>query len=632
MSDGVELGADIYFPSKAGVVDLDRKYPVMLQRTPYMDTMPIMNPFLSKYYFTEKGFVVVRQAVRGTHFSDGVYQPGFNESWGGKTDGYGEHTDGKDTIVWINEQPWSSGEVFTFGESYMGHTAYTASLCDNLPGVMAAACCFPYVKGFDSAMPYTAGDFLNAATTVLWSFGEMREKLTFERLCSQLPEETVQAIMADNEMLGDPLDNPTMTTLDWFEQLQRDYSYEEMPILRHVPWYRAWLENRENPNFFATGNPANRTHTGEHPVLFIGGWYDVFLRAYMKSFEQAEKEVPPDKASNYRLIVGAWNHCPNPLVRSFPGTESDERMMIHEWVSRFMEGGEESEFFKENPVSLFVMGENRWRSEPVWPIADARPLRFYLRGKGAANTLSGDGWLCVEAPSSDEAFDQYAYDPKNPVVSPGGNAVGFGGQCDQRSVEMRSDVLVYTSDVLDEEVEVTGWPEAVIYASTSAEDTDFVVKILDVCPDGTVYNVVTGARRGRYIQAGRTNPKPLEPGKVYAWEIELYPTSYVFKAGHRIRVDVTSSDAYNLETNPNVFMDLNKAKPEDCVIANQAVYHDAEHASYVELPVVPASHVRTWIDPWPFSSSLTGIDFENPFPYMEHPALNAPYEYDGSEL
>ena len=238
--------------------------------------------------------------------------------------------------------------------------------------------------------------------------------------------------------------------------------------------------------------------------------------------------------------------------------------------------------------------------------------------------------MSTELPGEEEA-DTYSYDPADPIIVPGGHQV-MGGCTDQRTAEVRSDVLVYNGMILEEDLEVTGNIQAVLYASTSAEDTDFIVKLTDVCPDGNSYLVSSGGRRGRYLLNGRTNPTPLKPGEIYEYTIKMRSTSYVFKKGHQIRVDVCSSDLNNYDRNPNTMAVLSTASKDDFVVAVQKVYHDKAHASRIELPVIPADHTRRWIENWPYASEKTGMntmEFARPVNmYM----VNEPRICPGNEL
>ena len=245
--------------------------------------------------------------------------------------------------------------------------------------------------------------------------------------------------------------------------------------------------------------------------------------------------------------------------------------------------------------------------------------------------MMGLGTLSQDLPGEEEAPDHYVYDPANPIIQSGCNSLA-GGQSDQCFVEMRLDVLCYTTPILKEDVDVTGYVRAALYAATSAEDTDFFMKLVDVCPDGNCCNVLTGGRRGRYLKNGRKNPTPLTPGEINEYQMELHATCCTFKKGHRIRVEVLSSDAMNFDINPNAFIDLNKATVKDYVTAAQTIYHDAEHPSCIELPIVPADRERCWIEAedFAFNSAISGYDYA--LTALGAPTGNDPVEKDRADL
>ena len=541
-------------------------------------------------------------------------------------EGWGEHKDGVDTAAWIVDQPWCNGKIVTCGISYLGATQYAMWLSgEDVPGLETSVIYCPAINNYDGGWVY-AQDFLDASAATYWPVMMTAFPSQFERF----PEDVKKEVAADLERIGNPLMNPELlVSLDYYRKLQSEYSYKEMPAARFSSYYNKWLDNRENPDFFSYCTTSTRKHDFKKPILFQAGWYDAFIMNILNAYTQSVTDAPSEEiAKGHRLIVGAWahNYSPTTPLRRFPESETDHRLFDLEWFEQNV-NGIPSEFFEKNRVSLFVMGENRWRSEPAWPIADEKRTRYYLHSAGAANTRLGNGSLSLNKPGQ-EATDNYQYDPADPVCSLGGTSVLAGGMADQRNVELRPDVLVYTTPELQEDVEVTGTINGVVYAATSAEDTDFFMTLLDVCPDGNVYNVVQGGRRGRYIKNGRSNPEALIPGEINAFEIDLYATSYVFKKGHQIRVEVTSSSAFLRDVNPNAFVDLNTCTKDDYVVAAQTVYHDEDYASYIELPVIPESHERNWLD-WPFDSSITGVET---VARQMLPALEPYAVYDGSEL
>jgi uncharacterized protein len=246
---------------------------------------------------------------------------------------------------------------------------------------------------------------------------------------------------------------------------------------------------------------------------------------------------------------------------------------------------------EEQPVRIFVMGENRWRLENEWPLARTEFTDYFLHSDGGANTLHGDGVLSRDEPSAGNRPDHYIYDPLNPVPNMGGGlccneAKTNGGQYNQRSVEIRPDVLCFTTEVLESPVEVTGPVTVTLYASSSAVDTDFTAKLVDVCPCGCVYNLTDGIIRARY-RNGTDRQELMTPGEVYAFEIDLWATSNVFKADHRIRVEISSSNFPRFDRNPNTGGEIATTRREECIVAHQTVHHSQEYPSRITLPIIP---------------------------------------------
>jgi len=300
-------------------------------------------------------------------------------------------------------------------------------------------------------------------------------------------------------------------------------------------------------------------------------------------------------ARESRLIVGPWLHStlfPNVNGEVDFGVLSQgvgidlEGIMLR-WFDHWLKGVDTG-MLAEPPVKLFVLGENRWRDESEWPPARARATRYYLHSGGRANTLAGDGRLGVDTPGR-EPPDHYLYDPRNPVPTRGGGLCCWpgavpGGAYDQRPVEARPDVLVYTTPTLERAIEVTGPVTATLWARTSAPDTDFTAKLVDVGPDGYARNLTDGIIRARY-RNGTARAEPIEPGQIHEYRIDLWATSNLFRAGHRIRLEISSSNFPRFDRNPNTGGAL--ATDRDLQPAAQTILHDAEHPSHVVLPVAP---------------------------------------------
>ncbi len=367
-----------------------------------------------------------------------------------------------------------------------------------------------------------------------------------------------------------------------------------------------------SPVFFeAFEYPMDRVHAesvtilGKHqqvtvPALNIGGWYDIFLKDTLENFRLMRAQGATAEARQSTLLIGPWVHVgsTNPVgdmnfgFASTPALinlQSDIMSIQLRWFDHFLKGIDTG-LLNEAPIKLFVMGANIWRDEYEWPLARAHETRYYLHSSGHANSLRGDGTLSTSVPEA-ETTDQYVYDPNNPVITRGGALLMTpefrAGVVDQRPTEEREDVLVYTTPALEEDMEVTGPITVHLWASSSAPDTDFVARLVDVHADGYAQNLTDGIIRARYRDFAQSAESSLiEPGTAYAYEIDLWATSNVFKRGHRIRLDITSSNFPRWDRNPNT----GHAFGSDTtgIVAQQTILHDAAHPSFVLLPIVPA--------------------------------------------
>ena len=333
------------------------------------------------------------------------------------------------------------------------------------------------------------------------------------------------------------------------------------------------------------------------PALWFNSWYDVSIGPNMELFNHARTAgVDRETRDNQYVVVGPNTHCqfltlgPDSKVgdRAMGDTSFDTVGEVFGWFDRWLKG-DTRRFPASTPhVRYFAMGENRWKSSAQWPPRGAQMVRYYLRSGGAANSLNGDGRLAIEAPAAEEAADRYRYDPMNPVQTVGGGDCCNGGivvpgAFDQRGVEARNDVLVYTSDPLEADIEVSGFVDTVLRVSSSARDTDFAVKLVDVAPDGTAWIIGDTILRARY-RDGFDRPALMESGKVYTLKPTPIATSIRFGKGHRIRVEVTSSSFPKFVRNLNT--GGNNESESVALVADNAVHHDASNLSYIELPIV----------------------------------------------
>ncbi|HPW17332.1 MAG TPA: CocE/NonD family hydrolase, partial [Candidatus Aminicenantes bacterium] len=337
------------------------------------------------------------------------------------------------------------------------------------------------------------------------------------------------------------------------------------------------------------------------PYLLLDVWYDLFLRGALQDHVVIKRECGSELARKHkRLMIGPWAHeigarnnapgapaaGPGRSLDFGPEAEVETRKVYLRWQDHWLKGIDNG-VDREPPVKIFVMGENRWRFESEWPLARTRYTRYYFGGT-RANSVNGDGTLATAAPTSREAADSFVYDPASPVPTLGGNTCCSqvpSGPWNQIEAELRDDVLVYSTPELKTALEVTGPVKVRLYASTSGRDTDWTAKLVDVHPDGYAQNLCDGIVRARY-RAGRAAPADLlEPGRVYEYEIDLWATSNVFLAGHRVRVEVSSSNFPRFDRNLNTGED--PMTGTSMVKARQTVYRSKRYPSHIVLPVIP---------------------------------------------
>ena len=363
----------------------------------------------------------------------------------------------------------------------------------------------------------------------------------------------------------------------------------------HPAHYADWVEHPTPDSYWKTIRTPETIAQIKAPGLFVGGWYDIFIRGMLEEFNiLREKGASKEVRQGTRTIVGPWLHFGADTPRQVgsvdygPGSIIDLMALKARWFDHWLKGVDNGSA-SDAPVRLFVMGDNVWRDEWEWPLSRTKFTNWYFHGNGRANSLYGDGLLSDQAPTSDEPADHFVYDPTDPVPSMGGKNCCFPethliGPYDQRPVERRDDVLVYTSEPLEADLEVTGPIVASLYVSTSAVDTDFTVKLVDVYPDGRALNLCDGIAVGRYRESVE-KPSPLTPGEVYELKVDIGVTSQVFKRCHCVRVEVSSSNFPRYARNLNTGAPLGTSTT--LLAARQTVFHDQVRCSHIVLPVIP---------------------------------------------
>jgi putative CocE/NonD family hydrolase len=550
MRDGTVLYADVYRPAADGT------YPVLVSRTPY-STERFPSAYEGAVYFAQRGYVYVYQDVRGRHESDGVWEPFRN---GGR--------DGYDTIAWAAKQPWSNGKVAMQGGSYLGQNQWRAAQA----APPALVTIFPMVA---STSIYHDWITLNGAWRLSFNFGW-------------------GPVRMESRIMQNPGPH-TIVGVDriHYDRVQWHLPLNTMPQLvgRKARFYDDWLAHPDYDDYWKPLNVEEMFGKIAIPVHTLGGWFDIFSQGTLRGYVGMSKHGGSEQARRMSsIVIGPWGHGPSQKTGALdfgPDANADANAIQLRWYDYFLKGIDGG-FTAEPPVKLFVMGRNAWRFEREYPLAGTEYRPFYFASGGRANSARGDGRLTWTKPAAPGAPDRFRYDPDDPVPSVGGNnccgTPTLAGPQDQRPIEGRQDVLVYTSEPLQEELEVTGPVKVVLYASSDAVDTDFVAKLVDVHPDGASYNMAEGILRARYRES-TAKPRLLTPGEVSRFEIDLVGTSVAFLPGHRIRVHVTSSHFPQFDRHPNTGEPFGTTGTVR--VAQQTVFHDADRPSHILLPVIP---------------------------------------------
>ena len=561
MRDGVTLRADIFRP------DAEGKFPVLLERTPY-DKRNTVEFGLKA---AAQGYVVIVQDVRGRYSSDGEWYTFKNEP-----------NDGYDTIEWAAGLPYSNGKVGMFGGSYVGATQMLAAITH--PPHLAGICPFVTATNYHDGWTYQGGAFEQ------W----FNESWTTGLAMDTLSRDVGKSANALAGMWSLPLANYPLFNLP-------HSGAPSVSTSLLAPYFLDWLEHPNYDAYWKSISIQEHYSDIKVPALHIAAWYDIFLGGSLRNYLGIKTHGGSEEARrNQRLLVVVGGHSGNgPKIGDLdfgPSSNFDYDETTLHWYD-FLLKGARNEFATGKPVRIFVLGENQFREEEAWPLARARTTKYFLHSTGKGNSLRGDGSLSADNPGSEEP-DQYIYDPAKPVPTVGGPLCCDAGHLapgprDQRSVESRDDVLVYSTPPLAEDLEVTGPVSVELYAKSSAADTDFTAKLVDVWPDGFAQNLTEGIVRARFRDSQET-PSLMNPGQIYKFAIDLWATSNLFRKGHAIRLEISSSNFPRFDRN------LNTGDPEYLkatlsrdvngmmVSATNVVFHDAQHPSALILPVVPA--------------------------------------------
>jgi putative CocE/NonD family hydrolase len=541
---------------------------VLVVRTPYDKSQNMA--LTEKDYFPQRGYVVVVQDTRGRFRSEGEFYPFIYEA-----------DDGYDTIEWAAYLPWSDGNVGTVGQSYLGLVQYLAAPTrpPHLKAMSPVSGPVTYFENFS----YRRGVF--ELGWVMAYFTAMARNTLERKGLYEQQRAILDGYVSRPEIPMCPLKKEEYRHLplrDWGERFKDGAPYLT-DILSHPTYGPYWY----------TTDIRRQFHNINVPMLHVGSWYDVFQYDTLTMFTGLRTQAMTAEARNtQKLIMGPWGHLLPYATPTSKGTGDidfgpESLIELHDiqlrWFDHFLKGMP-TNIVDEAPIRLFVMGENRWRDEREWPLERTQYTNLYLHSGGKANSAQGNGSLSHIVPSEEQS-DHYVYDPQDPVPTRGGTTLGLAlGVFDQSKIEEREDVLVYTGDTLTSDIEVTGPVTLTLFAASSAPDTDFTAKLIDVRPDGYAQNLAEGVIRARFRES-LSSPTLITPGQVYEYAIDLWATSHVFRVGHRVRLEVSSSNFPRYDRNPNTGHDF--GVDAELRTAQQTIFHDSPYPSHLVLPVIP---------------------------------------------
>ena len=535
-ADGITLVGDLYHPRTTS------PRPLILVRIPYSNTW--RNRLFAQtlgQLWASRGYSVLIQATRGRYDSGGRYVPMLHEE-----------SDGQATLDWIAQQSWYNGQIAMWGGSYFGYTQWVLANENNpqLAAIIPQICSTSFYDMF-----YPGGAF-SLESALFWA--------TMSHGKTDIPQ--------------------TQETLDrgyaGFSVIEADDR-----AVHDIDFFNDWASNRQkDDDYWQKVDSQNRAQQLTAPALLMAGWYDPFLPSQLDDWQNIQREADPKIAAATRLKIGPWGHAqsvtwPDGTAPRNYRLESIEPSLP--WFDQQLKTDKQE--FQIAPIQIYVMGKNQWRDEQEWPLARTQYQNYYLHSSGQAHSSLGDGGLSP-APISAALTDQFTYDPSDPVPSIGGTMLGpRSGIVQQNEVEARQDVLVYSTPPLSADLEVTGPVQLILYVSTTAPNTDFTAKLVNVYPDGAAYNVSDGILRQDYPQEDSRN---IDETEALATEIqiELWPTSQLFRKGHQIRLEVSSSNYPRFDRNPN----SGKFIPteQQGIIAQQTVHHTESLKSRLILPII----------------------------------------------
>lgn len=564
MRDGVRLATDIYRP------DDGQKYPVLVNGHPYdndsfLTTHELM---FSPLVGAQRGYVVVSQEARGRSGSEGTWRP------------YGDEAkDAYDTVEWAAVQPWSNGKVGLYGACALGLTAIQGAVA--APPHLKAAFAYMTATNYHNGWTYSNGAFeLGFQMSWIWM---ILARDTLSRLNLE-PAAHAEALRKLAEAMTDIRKTSNYLPLIDFPAFQGGAA----------PYWREWLSHPGYDEFWQRADAVAHAESINVPLLHMSAWYDTCLRGHVDLHAALQKRGNAQVRDKHRMILGPWDHSAyynkrptcagqrdfGPEVITGPDALAG---IIFQWFDYWLKGEGEG-FMKEHKIRYYQMGENVWKETDAWPPAHTI-VPYYLHSTGQANSRMGDGVLDTRLPGTEPA-DCYVYDPFDPVPTRGGRSMiaVLPGVEDQAEVEERQDVLVFTTPRLTDPLVIAGPMSVTLFASSSAEDTDFTAKLVDVEPDGYCAIIADGIVRARY-RNGCDREEFLEPGKVTEFHIDLWDMAHTFQPNHRLRLEISSSNFPRFDRNLNSRVTPALGRAEDAQKASQQVFHNAQYPSCLNLPV-----------------------------------------------
>lgn len=539
MSDYTPLAATIMVPGDEAGKPLPGRFPTVLMRTPYG-----RKAFLKEAFeFVSRGYVVISQDVRGRFDSAGFFNAIHEDM-----------RDGNDTLDWIAAQPWSDGNVGMIGPSYLGWVQWQAAATGN-PHLKAMISIVPTVTPFGD-MPYVNGMF--GAGLLTWA---VYVGTTPERLAEALKKD-LNAIVTEQPLID----------------------ADKRAVGHEIPFWRYWVTHASLDEYWQQGNVLDHQDKINVPVLHIAGWYDDVLRGTTTAYDM----MKANKRENQHLLLGPWPHAVN-TVRSLSelsfGPDAARADMHYDYVRWFDHWlkGIDNNVDSDPPVRYFTMGENKWHTADAWPPKNTASRKWYLQSNGSASRPQDGARLTQSAPKGQQSPDQYTHDPAKPVPYLFDiRANQLSAPEDYQEVEQRPDTLEYTTETFKQPFEITGEAMAELYASTDQKDTDWVVRVTDVFPDGRSVNIIDGYLRARF-RNGMEKEELLTPGEVVRYRIPMTWTSHRFLPGHKMRVIIASAAAGAFVVNTNTGNPI--ATDTEMKVARQTIYHSAQYPSHIEVSV-----------------------------------------------